>query len=84
LPAAGDYLNLSVMNPERHWNLMAMAIGSATFVSAEDNPYLNPGELADSNARLVEKAVQLARTLGREIASPEEARAIIGLKSRNA
>ena len=55
------------MDPERHWNLMAMAIGMGGHIRVgyEDNPYLNPGELAESNARLVEKAVSLANTLGR-------------------
>ncbi|HSV80000.1 MAG TPA: 3-keto-5-aminohexanoate cleavage protein [Ramlibacter sp.] len=82
----GTTWNLSVMNPERHWSLMAMAIsmGGHIRVGYEDNPYLNPGELADSNARLVDKAVQFARMLGREVASAEEARQIIGLKSRKA
>lgn len=78
----GTTWNLSVMDAERHWNLIAMAIsmGGHVRVGYEDNPYLTRGELADSNARLVEKAVSLARLLGRDIASPEEARQIIGLK----
>jgi 3-keto-5-aminohexanoate cleavage enzyme len=48
-------------------------------VGFEDNIYLNPGVPAKSNAEMVEKAVRLARELGREIASPEEARKILGL-----
>lgn len=49
----------------------------------EDSPYLDNGtRLARSNAELVEKVVRLARELGREIASPEEARAITGLMSK--
>jgi 3-keto-5-aminohexanoate cleavage enzyme len=43
------------------------------------NIYLNPGVPARSNAELVEKAVRMARELGREIASPAEARATLGL-----
>lgn len=80
----GTTWNVSVMNPERHWNLLAMAIslGGHVRVGYEDNPYLSPGELADSNARLVEKAVQIATMLGREVASPDEARAIIGLRTK--
>lgn len=80
----GTTWNLSVMNPERHWHLMALAIsmGGHIRVGYEDNPYLSAGELADSNARLVEKAVQLARLLGRDIATAEEARQIIGLNSK--
>jgi 3-keto-5-aminohexanoate cleavage enzyme len=81
---AGTNWNVSIMNPERHWNLIAMAIslGGHVRVGYEDNPYLTPGELADTNARLVEKAVNIATQLGREIASPDEARAIIGLRAR--
>jgi 3-keto-5-aminohexanoate cleavage enzyme len=75
--------NVSVMSPQRHWNILAMAIGLGGHIRVgyEDNPYLTPGQLADSNARLVEKAVHLATLLGRDIASPDEAREIIGLRS---
>jgi 3-keto-5-aminohexanoate cleavage enzyme len=83
LPSGVNW-NVSVMSPERSWNILAMAIGLGGHIRVgyEDNPYLSPGELADSNARLVEKAVQLATLLGREIATPDEAREIIGLRSR--
>jgi len=36
--------------------------------------------LAKSNGELVEKVVRMAKELGREIATPNEARAILGLK----
>src|SRR5690606_27799262 len=77
--------NVSVMSPERQWQLLAMTIGLGGHVRVgyEDNPYLTPGELADSNARLVEKIVKIAELLGREVASPEEARKIIGLPAKN-
>ena len=46
----------------------------------EDNPYLDlNGTVARSNAELVDKIVRIARELGRDIASPEEARRITGL-----
>jgi 3-keto-5-aminohexanoate cleavage enzyme len=73
--------NVSVMSPDRQWQLLALAIslGGHVRVGYEDNPYLLPGELADSNARLVEKIVTIAQLLGRDIATPAEAREIIGL-----
>jgi 3-keto-5-aminohexanoate cleavage enzyme len=40
------------------------------------------GVLAKSNAELVDKIVRIARELGRETASPAEARKIIGLPGR--
>jgi 3-keto-5-aminohexanoate cleavage enzyme len=72
--------NLSNMDPKTHWQNLSWAIclGGHVRVGWEDNPYID-GELADTNARLVEKIVRIARELGREIASPEEARKIIGL-----
>jgi len=82
LPSGVNW-NVSVMSPTRQWNLLAMAIGLGGHIRVgyEDNPYLSPGELADSNARLVEKAVKLATLLGRDVATPEEAREIIGLRA---
>ncbi|HLA82099.1 MAG TPA: 3-keto-5-aminohexanoate cleavage protein [Thermoleophilia bacterium] len=58
---------------------MGLVMGGNVRVGFEDNIYLNPGVQAKSNAEMVEKAVRLARELGREVASPEEARAILGL-----
>ena len=40
---------------------------------------MSKGVLAKSNGELVEKAVRIAKELGREIATPAEARAILGL-----
>jgi 3-keto-5-aminohexanoate cleavage enzyme len=73
--------NTSVMNPDKHWDILALAValGGHVRVGYEDNPYLRKGELAASNAVLVERMVAMARAIGRDVASPEEARAIIGL-----
>jgi 3-keto-5-aminohexanoate cleavage enzyme len=46
----------------------------------EDNIYFSRGEKAKSNAQLVERTVRIAKELQREIASPDEAREILGLK----
>ena len=74
--------NLSVMNRNAQWGLLAMAIGLGGHVRLgwEDNPYLPDGSPARTNAELVENAVAIARAIGREIASPEEARRIIGVR----
>ena len=71
--------NTSVMNPEEQWKILSMAImlGGHVRVGMEDNPFVTPGEYATTNAQLVEKIVRIARDLGREIATPEEARQII-------
>jgi 3-keto-5-aminohexanoate cleavage enzyme len=53
-------------------------------VGWEDNPYLPDGSLASTNAELVEVVVGMARSVGRKVASPDEARAITGLAARSA
>ena len=58
---------------------LAMNMGGHVRAGFEDNPYYRPGELATSNAQLIERLVRLAREIGREPASPTEARAILGL-----
>ena len=57
----------------------AIVMGGNVRVGFEDNLYLSRGVKARSNGELVEKVVRLSRELGREIASPAEARAILGL-----
>jgi 3-keto-5-aminohexanoate cleavage enzyme len=73
--------NVSVMNPEKQWSILslAVALGGHVRVGYEDNPYMAPGELAKNNAVLVERMVGIAQRLGREIATPAEARQILGL-----
>jgi 3-keto-5-aminohexanoate cleavage enzyme len=48
-------------------------------VGFEDNVYLRRGELARSNAALVEQIAAIARSLGREVASAEQARELLVL-----
>ena len=55
-------------------------MGGHVRVGFEDNLYLEKGVLARSNGELVAKAAALAKLLGREIATPEEARRILSLK----
>ncbi len=63
------------------WALSAAAItmGGNIRVGFEDNFYLEDGKMARSNEELVEKAVRLCRDLGREVASPAEARDLLKL-----
>ncbi len=53
---------------------MVLAMGGNIRVGFEDNVYYEHGVLAVSNAQMVERAVRIARELGREIATAEEAR----------
>jgi 3-dehydrocarnitine:acetyl-CoA trimethylamine transferase len=58
----------------------ACLLGGHVRVGLEDNLYLSKGVLAPSNAALVERAVTIVELLGRSVASPAEARALLGLK----
>ncbi len=59
---------------------IGMVLGGNVRVGLEDNIYYRKGELAKSNAQLVERIARVARDLGKEPCSPEEARKILGLK----
>ena len=61
----------------------AIVMGGNVRVGFEDNVYLGKGHKAASNGELVAKVVRLAKELGREIATPAEAREILGLKPLN-
>ena len=66
-----------------HTATLAMMMGGHVRVGFEDNIFLEKGVLAKSNAELVEKVVRIARELGREIATPDEARSILKLKGKD-
>jgi uncharacterized protein (DUF849 family) len=59
---------------------MALLMGGNVRVGLEDNLYLEKGRVAKSNAEQVEKIGRIARELGIEPATPDEARQILGLK----
>jgi uncharacterized protein (DUF849 family) len=58
----------------------SLLIGGNARVGLEDNLYLEKGQMAKSNAEQVAKIVRIARELGIEPATPDEARQILGLK----
>lgn len=59
---------------------MGMLLGGHVRVGMEDNLYISRGVMAENNAQFVEKTVRIAREIGRPIATPDEAREILGLK----
>lgn len=60
----------------------AWLLGGHVRIGMEDTVYLDRGVLAASNAQLVDKAVGIVRSLGGDIATTAEARAMLGLSSR--
>ena len=80
LPARTNW-SMSCMTPSVYWSVIAHAIamGGNIRIGMEDCPYIEPGVYAKNNAELIEKAVRIAHEIGRDIASPEEARVMTGL-----
>jgi 3-keto-5-aminohexanoate cleavage enzyme len=64
------------------FRLLAAAIGlgaSLVRVGFEDSIYWAPGQAVRRNAELVQKLAELVRLLGHEVATPDEARGILGI-----
>lgn len=57
----------------------AVALGGNIRVGMEDNVMYAKGQLAESNVQFIERAVRLIKEYGKEVATPDEARQILGL-----
>src|SRR5690554_5174366 len=82
IPAGSTWTVAGIGRYEFPMAALGIVMGGHVRVGFEDNVYLSKGVLAKSNGELVEKVVRLAKELGREIATPDEARQILGLKKR--
>lgn len=82
----GDDYMFSVLAAGRHQiplTTMAAAMGGHVRVGLEDSLSIARGQLAESNAQQVAKIRRIVEDLGRTVASPEDARAMLGLKGRD-
>jgi 3-keto-5-aminohexanoate cleavage enzyme len=61
---------------------IAMAMGLNVRVGMEDNVFFRKGELVESNAAYVERTVRIAEQLDRPVATPTQARELLGLRGR--
>ena len=95
IPAAARDLSylVSVLPPDTIWaaagigryqlkvNAMAIAMGGHVRTGLEDNPYYDwRSRTPASNLQLVTRVAQLAHTMQREVATPAEVRAMLGLR----
>ncbi len=79
----GDAYRWSVLGAGRHQMriaAMAAALGGNVRVGLEDSLWIGPGRLATSNAEQVRQVRQILEGMGLEVATPDEARAILRLK----
>jgi len=80
LPRNAVWSAFGISRTEFPMAAVAASLGGHVRVGLEDNLYLSRGELAPSNAALVEKTVTLLELLDHSIATPDEARQIFGLR----
>ena len=79
---AGTHWQVICVGRKEVWDLQRKALeeGGNVRTGLEDTFYLPNGEKAKSNGELVEALAKIAREVGREIATADEARRILGLK----
>jgi 3-keto-5-aminohexanoate cleavage enzyme len=82
IPLGSTWCVAGIGKAEIPLSAAAIVMGGHVRVGLEDNLYMPDGSLA-SNPLLVEKIVRIAREVGREIATPDEARSILSLSPRH-
>ncbi|MDF4254097.1 MULTISPECIES: 3-keto-5-aminohexanoate cleavage protein [unclassified Streptomyces] len=83
LPPNAQWASFALGRMQMPWVAQSILLGGNVRVGLEDNLYLSRGVKA-TNGQLVERAVQITESLGATVASPDEARARLGLKPRTA
>ena len=78
IPAGSTWTVAGIGRAQIPMAAAALVMGGHVRVGLEDNLYLSDGSKA-SNPKLVEKIVTFSKELGRDMATPEEARAILSL-----
>lgn len=79
LPQEAMFTTLAVAATETPAAVMSIILGGHARVGFEDNVMLRKGVLAKSNAELVARIARIGADLGRTVASPEEARDLLGI-----
>jgi 3-keto-5-aminohexanoate cleavage enzyme len=82
LPAGHTWTVAGIGSAELSLGTIAIALGGHVRVGFEDNVFYRKGELARSNAQLVERIARIGKELNRTVATPAEARDILGLPVR--
>ena len=83
VPEGSFWQCISISRKQWQLSAIAAAMGGNFRVGLEDNFYLPNGEMAKSNGELVEAGANLARGIGREVASIEETRAMLNIPLRD-
>jgi len=81
LPEGANFNVSGIGRAQLAMNTMAILLGGHARVGLEDNVFYKRGEPAASNAQFVDRVVRLAGELGREVASPDDARHLLDLQA---
>ena len=84
LPPDSPWFAFGVSRHQFPMVAQAVLLGGHPRVGLEDNIYLEKGKLAPSNAALVEKAGRIIELLGDQVATPAEARQMLGSQAAKA
>lgn len=79
IPAGSTWTVAGIGRSELSLGMMAIVLGGHVRVGFEDNVYYTKGVLSDGNFQLVERIARIAKEIGRPVATPEQARRILGL-----
>jgi 3-keto-5-aminohexanoate cleavage enzyme len=79
LPPDSLFNVMGVGSQELPATALSILLGGNVRVGFEDNIYYQKGELAESNAQLVARIARIGLELGCRIATPAEARSILGI-----
>jgi 3-keto-5-aminohexanoate cleavage enzyme len=80
LPAGSQWSVIGIGRGQLPMNMLAIMLGGHVRTGLEDNIYYRRGVLAESNAQFVERLARLTREMGREVATPADARRLLGLR----
>ncbi|MGE5586888.1 MAG: 3-keto-5-aminohexanoate cleavage protein [Clostridia bacterium] len=79
IPAGAMWQVAGIGRAELPLAVVAIVAGGHVRVGFEDNVYYSKGVLAKSNAQLVARVARIAREVGRDVATPAEARQMLGI-----
>ncbi|MFX0070889.1 MAG: 3-keto-5-aminohexanoate cleavage protein [Candidatus Hermodarchaeota archaeon] len=80
LPEGSSWQVVTIGRYNLRTTMIAMCMGGNIRTGLEDTVYYRKGELVQNNAQLVKRMVRLAKEIGREPATIDEAREMLGLK----
>lgn len=81
LPAGATWSVTGIGATQLPMTTLAVVLGGHVRVGFEDNIHYRKGELASSNAQFVSRTARIAAELDRPLATPDQARAILGIRA---